>query len=122
MATITTCRRKQRRHVTLGTDQASVEVAWPQASGPRHRLVLLDVSTSGLSFSFEEELRDIESGACLPETVIRLGDTEIHGELVVIHVTPQTENRMVCGALFYAATDNDLVKWRAALSGIESVK
>ena len=122
MATTTACRRKQRRHITLGTDQASVEVAWPQPSGQRHRLTLMDVSISGLSFTFEEELQGIESGACLPETVIRLGETEIHGELVVIHVTQQTENRQVCGALFYAATDNDLVKWRAALSGIESVR
>jgi hypothetical protein len=39
-----------------------------------------------------------------------------------MHVTPQSENRKVCGALFYAASYEDLIKWRAAMAGIEAVR
>lgn len=122
MTIVTTCRRKQRRHPTQGTDQISVELTWPQPSGTRHRFPLADVSISGLSFVFEEELPGIESGASISGVLMRLGECEIQGDLVVMHITPQSENRQVCGALFYAATDEDLVKWRAAMAGIEAVR
>jgi len=121
MATSTRCRRKQHRHTPLETDQAFVEVAWPQPSGIRHRLPVVDISVSGLSFSYDD-LEDIEGGTNLPEVVIWLGECEILGELLVMHVTPQPGNRKVCGALFYAASDTDLIKWRAAVAGIEAVR
>ena len=122
MTIVTTCRRKQRRHATLGSDQISVELAWPESSSTRHSFPLSDVSISGLSFVFEDELAGIETGASIPGAELRLGEIVIHGDLVVMHVTPQSENRTVCGALFYAATDEDLVKWRAAMAGIEAVR
>jgi len=122
MTIVTTCRRKQRRHATLGNDQISVELTWPQPSGTRHCFPLADVSISGLSFVFEDELPGVESGTSIPTAMMRLGDCEIQGDLVVMHLTPQSENRQVCGALFYAATDEDLLKWRAAMAGIEAVR
>ena len=122
MTIATTCRRKQRRHATLGANQISIELTWPQSSEKRHQFSLADVSISGLSFAFEAELHVIQSGPSISDAVMRLGDCEIRGDLVVMHVTPQSENRTVCGALFYAATDEDLVKWRAAMAGIEAVR
>jgi hypothetical protein len=55
----------------------------------------------------------------MPDAVIHLGGCEIRGELVVMHLTPQTPTRTICGALFYAACDEDLIKLRSAVAGME---
>lgn len=120
MSTITGCRRKQRRRTTSGSGNAWVEITCPQPEGRLHTLPLLDVSVSGLSFMFEEPLPGLESGASLNNVLVRLGDCEIRGELVVMHLTPQGPGRWACGALFYAASDTDLLKWRAAIAGMEA--
>jgi len=120
MTTITGCRRKQRRQTTSGSGSAYIEIALPQPEGRTHQFPLVDVSVSGLSFGFEEPLPGLESGADLCNVLVRLGDCEIRGELVVMHVTSQGQNRRICGALFYAATDTDLLKWRAAIAGMEA--
>jgi hypothetical protein len=120
MSTITGCRRKQRRQTTSGSGNAWVEVNYPQPDGRRHKLALVDVSVSGLSFLFEDELEGLETGADLTDVLIRLGNCEIRGELVVMHVTAQGPERCLCGALFYAAGDNDLLKWRSAIAGMEA--
>jgi hypothetical protein len=119
--TTTTCRRKQRRHSASGNDSAAVEITYPQPQGRSHRFVLVDISISGLSFAFEDELIGIESGDALSDVVVRLGDCEIHGDLVVMHVTSHAGTHRVCGALFYAASDTDLLKWRSAIAGMEAV-
>jgi len=120
MSTITGCRRKQHRRTLSGSGNAWVEVNYPQPEGKRHQLALIDVSVSGLSFVFESELAGLESGADLHDVLVRLGDCEIRGELVVMHVTPQGSGRWLCGALFYAAGDTDLLKWRSAIAGMEA--
>jgi len=112
-------RRKTTRHSAKASDAAYVELTWPEHSGERRRLVLMDISISGLSFAIGDELPGIEAGASLPDAVIHLGECEIHGELVVMHLTPQTETRTICGALFYAAGDQDLIKLRSAVAGME---
>jgi hypothetical protein len=120
MSTITGCRRKQPRRTTSGSGKAWVEVNYPQPEGRQHRLALVDVSVSGLSFVFEEQLAGLETGTDLHDVLIRVGDCEIHGELVVMHVTPHGHDRWLCGALFYAAGDTDLLKWRSAIAGMEA--
>lgn len=112
-------RRKTKRHSAKGSEQAYVELALQDYSGEPHRLPILDISVSGLSFSVGDELSGLENGLTLPDVVVRLGDCEIHGELVVMHLTPQTETRTTCGALFYAASDEDLIKLRSAVAGME---
>lgn len=119
MTTTTGCRRKQRRRPAAGSGTACVEIQYPQPGGRQHELALVDVSVSGLSFSFEEEFPGLESGTDLSDVVVRLGDCEIRGELVVMHVTARGDDRWLCGALFYAATDTDLLKWRSAIAGME---
>ena len=120
MATITGCRRKQHRRTTSGSESACIEIKYPQPEGRQHQLALVDVSISGLSFSFEDQLPGLESGTDLHDVLIRMGDCEIRGELVVMHVTPQGPDNWLCGALFYAAGDTDLLKWRSAIAGMEA--
>ena len=121
MTSTMTCRRTQRRHATKGTDGAVVEITYPQPTGPSHQFPLLDISISGQSFLFEDELPGIDSGDALSDVTVRLSDCEIQGELVVMHITAQSETRRVCGALFYAASDTDLLKWRSAIAGMPAV-
>jgi hypothetical protein len=121
MSSTATCRRTQRRHATKGTEGAVVEMTYPQPTGPSHEFPLVDISISGLSFIFEDELPGIDSGDALSDVVVRLADCDIRGELVVMHVTAHSETRRVCGALFYAASDTDLLKWRSAIAGMQAV-
>jgi hypothetical protein len=121
MTTSQACRRKARRHSATGTVEAFVEITYPDSVARNLRLPLIDISISGLSFIMTEELPAIENGTNITDTVIRLGDCEIRGELVVMHVTPQSDNRTICGALFYTATDDDLMKLRSAIAGMEAV-
>ena len=121
MTTTTGCRRQQRRRATSGSDSTCVEIKFPQPEGRKYELALVDVSVSGLSFALEDELPGLESGTDLADVVVRMGgDCEIHGELVVMHVTPRGSGRWLCGALFFAATDTDLIKWRSAIAGVEA--
>ncbi len=115
------CRRKVRRHSATGTVEACVEITYPDSASRNVRLPLVDISISGLSFIMTEELPAIESGSNLTNVVVRLGGCEIHGELVVMHMTPQGGERTICGALFYAASDEDIIKLRSAIAGMEAV-
>jgi len=119
MTTAQACRRETRRHPAKGSDEACVELSTPNRIGERFRLPLIDVSISGLSFAIGDELPGIENGTDLSDAVIHLGECAIHGDLVVMHLTPQTDTRTICGALFYAASDEDLLKLRSAVSGME---
>jgi hypothetical protein len=112
-------RRKSKRHSAKDSEEAYVELAVQDRNGDRCRLPLMDISISGLSFAIGDELPGIDSGATLPDVVIHLGACEIRGELVVMHLTPQSETRTVCGALFYATDDQDLIKLRSAVAGME---
>jgi hypothetical protein len=122
MTTSTTCRRSQRRHTAAGTNTAAIEFSYPQPEGRRYLFPLVDLSVSGVSFVFENELSGIEGGTALSDVRIHLGDCEILGDLVVMHVTENSATQWTCGALFYAASDTDLLKWRSAIAGIEAVR
>jgi len=119
MTTASACRRKTRRRPARGSQEAFVEWAPPGRVGELRRLPLIDISVSGLSFALGDELPGIENGSNLSNAVIRLGECEIHGDLVVMHLTAQTDTRTICGALFYAASDQDLLKLRSAVAGMD---
>jgi len=119
MTTAQACRRETRRHPAKGSEEACVELSTPNRTGERLRLSLVDISISGLSFVVGDELPGIEDGSDLSDAVIHLGECQIRGDLVVMHLTPQTDTRTLCGALFYAASDEDLLKLRSAVAGME---
>jgi hypothetical protein len=91
--------------------------------GRRQRFGLVDVSPSGLSFTAEaDRMPPFESGGKLSQVEIRIGGCTIHGELVVMHVTRTAHANPQCGALFYPATDDDLVKLKALVAGLEAAR
>jgi hypothetical protein len=121
MPTTTKNRRQQRRH-SIATDQAArVEFDYPMPNGKKYVVPLVNVSASGLSFGLEEhdDLAGLQEGTSLPDAVIRVGDCTIRGELLTMHVTADPTSRYVCGALFYPATDTDLVMLKSVIAGME---
>lgn len=120
MSTTAKNRRGQRRYSVSGTDEARVEFVFPAPHGRTFQLPLTNISSSGLSFRFDEnDLVGLEEGAALSDAVVRVGACTIRGELLVMHVTPATDSRQVCGALFYPSTDTDLVKLKSLVTGME---
>ena len=121
MATVSQTRRVARRYAVSKSHHASLEFDYPGPGGKRYDLPLIDISVSGLSFHCGDELPGLDSGTTLSPVVIRLGKCDIHGDLLVMHVTPDPATESICGALFYPAKDADLLKLKSAIAGIEAV-
>jgi hypothetical protein len=122
MPTRIASRRKVERHALKLDESTLVEFRYP-SSGPVWKLPLIDMSQSGLSFGAEEgELPPLESGISIPGVTVRIGNCAIQGELLIMHVTPRPNSRILCGALLYPASDPDLIKLRAVLAGMEAVQ
>ena len=122
MSIKTATRRRVQRHAVVLDEGAFVEFSHPTAGG-KCRLPLSDLSPAGLSFHSEPgELPPIESGASIPDASLRIRECIIQGDLVVMHVTPCSDSRILCGALLYPATDHDLLKLKAVLAGMEAVQ
>lgn len=115
MTTNTTCRRRHRRHRMDPGGGACLEFTYPQPNGAPMTVSLLDLSPSGFSFALNEELQHIEAGLSIDGVTVKLGDTEINGDILVIHVNIE---RGVSGALFYPSTDIDLIKLRSAVAAL----
>jgi len=121
MATVSQTRRVTRRYAVSKSHHARLEFDYPGPGGRRYDLPLIDLSVSGLSFVCDDELPELESGTTVSPVIIRLGKCDIHGDLLVMHVTPDPSSETVCGALFYPAKDADLLKLKSAIAGIEAV-
>jgi hypothetical protein len=121
VSTQTRCRRLVRRFAIPEGAEATVEFHYPGPNGPRHALSIVDISVSGLSFLAGRELAAVDSGSTIPEVVVRFAGCEVHGEMLVMHVTPRTPEKRTIGALLYPAQDVDLVKWNSVVAGIEAV-
>ncbi len=121
MSAVTKSRRRQPRYRVSRGKLARVEFAHPGPNGRCYELDVTNISSSGVSFRVEEtdELTGLEEGTSLSEVVIRVGHCMIRGEMLVMHVTAGTGSRRVCGALFYPATDTDLVQLKGVIAGME---
>ena len=121
MSPVTKTRRRQHRYPIQRGKLARVEFTHPSPNGRRYDLDVTNISSSGVSFSFEEtdELTGLEEGTSLSGVVIRIGECMIRGELVVMHLTGDTDSRRICGALFYPAPDTDLVQLKGLIAGME---
>jgi hypothetical protein len=122
MPTTTATRRRSPRHAVVLDHDAFVEFD-PSGPGEKLRLPLSDLSHSGLSFHGERgEMPPVESGGTIANVSLRIRECIIQGDLVVMHVTPRPDSRILCGALLYPATDHDLLKLKAVLAGMEAVQ
>ncbi len=126
MSTITKSRRRQQRHVVTGGHGAVVEFDYPNPNGRTYRVPVVNLSASGVSFSIRaeqhRELFGLEEGANLAGAVLRIGGCMVRGDLVVMHITDVNESERKCGALLYPDSDNDLVKLKSVIAGMEAVE
>ena len=112
--------RLEARYAISRTERGHVEFDYPQPAGKRRRLTLLDLSSAGVCFALPfYGLSGIESSTNLVDVLIRLGGCEIEGEMVVSHVTRESDERVLCGGRFYPATDHDRLSMIKAIAGLE---
>jgi hypothetical protein len=102
----TSTRRRQRRYVVRGQRVACVEFEYPSPNGRAYRHTMVNLSASGVSFALDRDSPELDAG--------------IRGDLVVMHTTAEGSGP-VCGALFYPASDTDLVKLKGVIAGMEAV-
>jgi len=118
MSTMTKNRRRQRRYQVSQETMARVEF---ECGGRCFRSEVTNLSASGMSFRLDptDDLTGLDEGESFPDAVVRVGDCAIRGELLLMHMTQDPGSRYVCGALFYPATDTDLVKLKSVIAGME---
>jgi hypothetical protein len=122
MSTTTKSRRRQIRHSVSPHRDAWVEFEYPSPNGRRHRVKLVNLSCSGISFIVdpEEGLAALEPGTDIPGAIVRIGNCMIYGDMLVMHLTPRGGSDLICGALFYPKSDGDLVKLKGVIAGMEA--
>ena len=118
MATQTACRRRQGRHPVSPEKNARVEFRYPAAPGSLLSFALRDISLSGLSFTLSDELPGLEVGDLLTGISIHLGGRSVRGEVLVMHLTPDSRNGSICGGLFYPDGDENLLEYRSLFQEI----
>jgi hypothetical protein len=78
------------------------------------------MSSAGLCFALPfYGLSGITTSTNLVDVVIRFGGCEIEGELVVSHVTRESDERVLCGGRFHPATGHDRLSMIKAIAGLE---
>ena len=87
--------------------------------GPRRTFQIRDISISGISFVLTPEFGEPESGTEYAEAVLRFPRTEIAGGILVMHTTQEDDGAVVCGSLFYPASEEDLMKLKGVVAGFE---
>ena len=123
MTVATRSRRRQRRYPVSQDKTACVEFEYPSPNGEHYRLPVTNLSVSGVSFSIDghDELAELESGTNVPKAILRVGQCMINSDMVVMHMTPGEASPLICGALLYPDTDEDLLKLKAVIAGMEAV-
>lgn len=115
MSVKTASRRRTDRFELPKDGGARVEFGFPWPGAFRCSMRLRDVSASGLSFVLGRELPGLEVGQAIESATLRWEAHAVAGDLVVMHLTPDNGAGSVCGALFLASGDENVVGLRALL-------
>ena len=120
--TTTKNRRRTPRHPVSATSGARVEFNWPHPNGENQSLSLVDISSSGFSFALGEELSGLSIGTEVEGVTLRFEDCDVRGEMVVLHLGPDPATGTNCGVLFYPDSDQELIKLKKVIAGMESLQ
>ena len=102
----------------LGADEGHVEI---QLGSRSARGQLTGVSLSGLAVTFNSDIR-LEVGTELPDSLVQIGDSVIHGDLVVLNVRRDTASELRVGGLFWPLSSADEQTWRSAVPRPEATE
>lgn len=108
-------RRAHRRYRPPAGIEATIRFMYPDSNGDPSCVKVKDISPAGLSFILNQALPGLEVGSHLDDVEVRVGEHGFRGDLVVLHLTPTPHPGSVCGALFYPASDDDLLVFRALI-------
>lgn len=117
---MTVARRTKRstpRFAIPDSQGAVIELS--DGSAPTRTFQIRDISISGISFVLDGEFGEPESGTEYPEATLRFPRTEIAGGILVMHSTREEDGALVCGSLFYPASEEDLMKLKGVVAGFE---
>ena len=115
-------RRRIRRYRVDKAGTANIEFRYPGPNGKSFVLPLIDLSIAGFSFKLEEPLSGLDNGSTIEDVVVRLGDCEIKGEVLVMYFNDEYGREASCGALFYPESESELVKLKCVVAGIEALQ
>ena len=122
MSTATKSRRRQPRYSVSRPKEVCVEFEHPSPNGRHFRLPVVNLSSSGISFlvGAQDDFPEPEEGSTIPRAVVRVGECMINGDMLIMHTTPGSGSGYVCGALLYPNSDDDLVKLKSVIAGMEA--
>ena len=80
---------------------------------------LRDISESGLSFFLMHELPGLDVGDSLDRVSVDIEGYDLRGDLLVMHLTPDSGEGSVCGALFYPRGDCNIRALHALVAELE---
>ena len=119
---MTVARRTKRstpRFAIPESQGAVIELTDGPGTGPLRTFQIRDISISGISFVLTDEFGEPESGTEYPQATLRFPRTEISGGILVMHTTLEDDGALVCGSLFYPASEEDLMKLKGVVAGFE---
>ncbi len=115
-------KRLEPRHAVPRAECAYVEFDYPQSTDRRRRLSLLDLSSAGVCFALPfYGLSGFSSATNLVDVIVRVRGRAIDGELVVAHVTRESNSRIRCGARFYPFTESDRLQLVRAIASLDAL-
>jgi hypothetical protein len=113
-------RRLQNRYAIPSDAGATLEFRYPSPNGRHLEARLRDISLSGLSMTFPEELEGIQAGDIVKDIQARVAGKTFRGDLLVMHVSSGGEAGKLCGGLFYPEGDEDLITIRLVVRALEA--
>ena len=109
------CNRTQRRWIVGPGRTVRVEF---ELGGSCRVGALRDVGPDGVFFEVPSDSADIERDTRIPGATIRFETGEIHGEILVRHVTSGIDAPRGCGAEFRPSSEDDRAAMEAFLRGL----
>ncbi len=114
------CRRTHPRYTLRAHRSGRLEFGYPRPQDPPCVMGLWDISQGGLAFVLRHELPGLEVGDSIDGVRVQVGDRVVHGDLLVMRLSPDASAGPICGALFYPGDDADLLTLREVLRDLEA--
>ncbi len=97
--------------------EAEIEFTGPD--GTTHKQRLIELSVSGGSFLLAERIPGLDVGTTVEDSVIRFGESEIHVNFAIRHVTHGDGTAYEYGVQVYTMNDQDRNEMAALISRLE---
>ena len=111
------CNREARRRRLTEAHQASVEF---DVVGGRFKQSVQEISETGFSFVLGEAGPKLELDSEVSDVCLRVGESELRGDIKVVHLTTTSENATVCGVAFQPESAAERARLEQVLARIDA--